>query len=84
MELSFELLPAELAALRPAGEGRAEPNQFPKLPEPDRESFSLNPLTGLRMVFGDALSGKILGLVICAVCAFLLVLLIPLLTSDGT
>jgi hypothetical protein len=28
----FELLPVELAKLRPAGKGRSMPNQFPELP----------------------------------------------------
>ena len=50
VEVSFELLPARLASMRPAGEGRDSPNQYPHLPEPDREKLDwglmLDPLAG--------------------------------------
>lgn len=42
VHLQFELLPQRIAdADRRCGQGREEPNRFPKLPEPDRERLSL-------------------------------------------
>lgn len=54
LELAMELLPVELAAKRTAGDGRSDPNQYPRLPEPDRTSLLAlaNPLTALRNLVG--------------------------------
>lgn len=63
VEVAMELLPAELAAKRPAGDGRSDPNQNPILAEPDRASLlSLaNPLVVLRSLVGV----KALKLLLC-------------------
>lgn len=41
LELEFEVLTEEEAKLRPAGKGREEPNQNPKLDPPNRPVSSL-------------------------------------------
>jgi len=49
LQFSFEIVPYEETIKDVVGEGRGEPNQNPKLPEPlGRLKFSLNPYTMLK------------------------------------
>ena len=67
LELAMELLPAELAAKRPAGDGRSDPNQYPSLPEPDRTSLLAlaNPLSALRSLVGPGVVKLLLCVRFC-------------------
>jgi hypothetical protein len=70
VELAIELLPAELAAKRPAGDGRSDPNQNPSLPEPDRMSL---------LALASPLAVKFL---ICGACCVMVAMMLPLILSN--
>ena len=84
VSISFELVPQALAELRPVGEGRAAPNQFPFLHPPERETFSLlNPLGTLKTLVGGDIFARLAALICCGVCFFLTALMLPMLFSGG-
>jgi len=66
--ISIELLPKSVAAVRPAGFGRAEPNSNPPLPQPEgRPDFTKmwNPLYLLQVCLGEGLMLKFCCLFMC-------------------
>ena len=72
VQMSLELVPAELAKTRPAGHGRSEPNQGPKLPPPTgRIQLSLNPLKNLTQLLGPKVSTQLCACCCCFVCTVL-------------
>eukprot|EP00741_Cyanophora_paradoxa_P023390 tig00021580_g22596.t1 len=83
LEVEVEVLPAELAAKRPAGKGRSEPNRNPYIPEPARSKFSwFNPLDILKEWIGPELVGKVAGVGACVLVCLCIAFLIPLIISQ--
>ena len=83
VSVSMELLPEELADIRPAGKGRDEPNLHPVLPAPQREVISLlSPISTLRTIFGDEAFGKLSSVLCCFFCVFLCSISLPMLISN--
>jgi len=87
VEVSVELVPAEVAEAFPAGAGRAEPNDMPKLPPPTgRVRWSFNPLRNMYHILGPKLCAKF-G---CAACltisllvfVVLLIQMVPVLAAN--
>jgi hypothetical protein len=80
VELAIELLPAELAAKRPAGDGRSDPNQNPSLPEPDRMSLLAlaSPLGALKRLVGP----EAVKFLICGACCVMVAMMLPLILSN--
>ena len=80
LELAVELLPAELAAKRPAGDGRATPNQHPTLAEPDRMSLLAlaSPLGMLKSLVGPGA----VKFIICGACCVMIIAMIPLIVAQ--
>ena len=83
IQVQFELLPVELASLRPSGEGRSEPNRWPELPEPVREKFSLlNPFSSIVGLLGPAMARKVMTMGACIVLCILIGLCFPMIISN--
>jgi len=87
VEVSVELVPAEVAEAFPAGAGRAEPNDMPKLPPPTgRVRWSFNPLRNMYYILGPKLCAKF-GCAACltislVVFVVLLVQMVPVLAAN--
>lgn len=79
--MSIEILTKADAAKRPAGLGRSDPNQHPKLPDPrGRFEFSWNPLTMISRLCGPRFRYTIL----CGLCiVIIIIVLYNLLYSFG-
>jgi hypothetical protein len=60
LQVSMEIMTAEVAESIPAGLGQGEPNMNPFLPKPEgRFNFSLNPCKMLKQILGDKCFYKI-------------------------
>ena len=57
--LSIELVPAEQAALLPAGEGHAEPNSHPTLPPPPGQLEDAKIYKWLYRILGPKVSARV-------------------------
>ena len=83
LRVQFELLPKLLADERKCGEGRSLPNQFPCLPEPEREMLSLlNPMSSLVTLLGPDLVNSICGVLGLGCCLLLCVSTLPLMATQ--
>ncbi len=68
LAVSISIVPESEYTSRPVGNARDEPNVNPYLPPPiGRMSFSLNPLTMIKELFGP----KVLCLLLCICCCAL-------------
>lgn len=84
VEVSMELLPIELAQLRPAAQGQEAPNQYPKLEPPAREHLlSWNPFKTMSALMGQTMTSKIVALFVCLGGTLLVALMLPMLASNG-
>jgi len=79
LQVSIEMMPAELASQYPAGLGRGDPNMNPYLPDPPgRVHWSLfHPFDMFRELLGPELCHKICCVLCCGVCIVAFVLLAP-------
>ena len=82
--MSIELMPRSLANELAAGSGRSEPNDHPRLPPPVGRfdpTQLFNPLYAVQQVLGDNVTGDVIGLIICAVITFVIILVGPFFTT---
>lgn len=84
IQVSFELLPGQLAKDFPAGQGRDEPNINPTLPPPEgRLRFDpRHPCQFLKAVMGKNLFYKLALLILCAGLIAVLYFSFPLIASS--
>ncbi|MES1915775.1 MAG: hypothetical protein MHM6MM_007676, partial [Cercozoa sp. M6MM] len=84
VQVSFEVMPLEVAEQLPAGLGRGQPNANPFLPPPEgRVSWSLlHPFAMLRAILGDKIFAR-LGMFVCVLVVIgFLVMIGPSLVSS--
>uniref|UniRef100_A0A7S3CR63 Uncharacterized protein n=1 Tax=Strombidium rassoulzadegani TaxID=1082188 RepID=A0A7S3CR63_9SPIT len=80
---SIQILTKRDAEKFPQGEGRAEPNSDPFLPEPEgRIKLSINPFDMLRQIIPAAMWRKIFLSICCGLCIFLCVMMAPMIFSN--
>jgi len=87
VQVSVELVPADVADAHPAGVGRAEPNAMPHLPAPaGRLVLSLNPLANCYNVLGPKLCASLgcaaCGLVSAGLGLILVIQMVPVLAAN--
>ena len=83
VKLDVRVMPISLADQKKAGLGRMEPNVDPYLMPPvGRISFSLNPITMLRQIFGPELLCKACLILTLVICLVLLVYLAPFIANS--
>ena len=81
--MSAEILTEAKALACENGEGRSEPNIEPNLPEPEgRVKFTMNPFALIGQMIGNDLKRKIMCYIICGLCLFLFVMILPMLFSN--
>ena len=88
VQLSLELVPKASATAMPAGNGRSEPNDNPRLPEPvGRIEFSLNPFKNCMTLLGPELCAKLGCCFCCFLCAaiggYMIFSMIPVLMGNA-
>lgn len=82
--ISVEILPLVKAKSCINGEGRSEPNIEPILPQPEgRVSLSMNPLKMVSDSIGPELKRKIMIYALIVCCAFICVMMFPMLVANG-
>lgn len=82
--LSVEIVPLVKAKSCTNGEGRSEPNIEPTLPPPDgRVSLSVNPFKMMSEAVGPELKRKVMIYALVACCAFICVMMFPMLVANG-
>jgi hypothetical protein len=82
--LSVELMPENRALACSNGEGRAEPNIEPVLPQPERRmQLTLNPIKMASQMVGPALRKKICCYLCLGLCAFLCLMIFPMIIANG-
>lgn len=78
VQISFELIPLNLAQACPVGEGRSEPNVDPFLPDPTgRFELTLNPFKLISQTCGPRFRCKIFCVFCCVLCVYLLIMIGP-------
>ena len=83
VRIEMELLPITLAERRPAGMGRDEPNQFPKLEEPVREEFHwTKPFALMRTLLGPKYYAQFRAGFVAALLLTLCLLILPPIVAD--
>jgi len=84
MDISIEILPADMASQLPAGFGRSDPNLNPFLPPPEgRVNWSLfHPLDMLKELLGPELFRKFLCGCVCMLITGLCVVMVPMIGSN--
>ncbi|TNV72912.1 hypothetical protein FGO68_gene3417 [Halteria grandinella] len=83
VRIQIDILPKDYADKNKVGEARQEPNHSPTLKEPEgRLSLDMNPLKLALAMIGPDLKRKIIMTLLCGVCLFLCVMLIPLVAGN--
>ena len=83
IQISISIVPKLAGEKYQQGNGRAEPNSDPYLPEPEgRIKLSINPLEMLRQLVPPELQRKLMLGLCAGFCCFLFVLMAPMVISN--
>ena len=81
--MSIAIIPKDESDKKPQGIGRQEPNSDPHCPEPEgRIKLTVNPFEMIGQFLTPAMKAKIICFFLAGACAFLCVMMAPMIMSN--
>lgn len=83
LRIDLRIVPIAMVKAKPVGPGRENPNMEPYLPPPiGRIQFSLNPCKMLSQLVGPEFLAKLYGILCVLICCALCIFMLPMLLSN--